>query len=128
MVCALAATKKTLSGERKKCDELQSQIKKFKATEHAGMEWEAELRVALGIAGPHTKTVKIIDRVKEICTAKAWAQYEPEIRAKERERIFRKLTNVHIGGIRRGFTMRQGVMIHELEFTEQALSDFLSGD
>jgi len=128
MVCALAATKKTLSGEREKSAQLEKQVKNLKATIEFGEKWEAELRVALGIAGPHTKTVKIIDRVKEICTAKAWAQYEPEIRAKERERIFRKLTNVHIGGIQRGFTMRQGVMIHELEFTEQALSDFLSGD
>ena len=123
-----AATKKTLYGEREKSAQLEKQVKNLKATIEFGEKWETELRVALGIAGPHSKGVKILDAVKSLKEAKAWQHYEPEIRAKERERIFRKLTGVCIGGIQRGFTMHQGVLIHELEFTEQALSDFLKED
>jgi hypothetical protein len=119
----LTKTKAVLSGERLKAMGLEERIKKFEQQERIGDAWEAELRGVLGIAG--TKGVKIIDWVKSTLAAKSWAQYEPEIRTKERERIFRKLTSVHIGSIKRGFTIRQGVMTHELEFTEQALSDFL---
>jgi hypothetical protein len=79
----------------------------------------------LGIAGPHTKGVKIINTVKSILAAKSWQHYEPEIRKMERERIFRKLTA--LGDLASGGFI--GLHVHDknyqIKYTEQQMSDFL---
>ena len=109
---------------------LQKRLRKFKAREIVGQMWESELREVLGIAGPHTRGVKIIDTVKSILAAKSWQHYEPEIRKMERERIFRKLTSVgpsskhvHLQQIETKPTA--GRTLRTIQYDEQQMSDFL---
>ena len=124
------STKGCLTSERLKAMGLEEQIDKFKAREIVGQMWESELREVLGIAGPHTRGVKIIDTVKSILAAKSWQHYEPEIRKMERERVFRKLTSVgpsskhvHLQQIETKPTA--GRTLRTIQYDEQQMSDFL---
>jgi len=121
----LQSTIKNLQGHARKIKALEATVDNFKAREMVGQMWGSELREVLGIAGPHTKGVKIINTVKSILAAKSWQHYEPEIRKMERERIFRKLTA--LGDLASGGFI--GLHVHDknyqIKYTEQQMSDFL---
>lgn len=121
----LRSTKRCLTSERLKAMGLEEQIDKFKAREIVGQMWESELREVLGIAGPHTKGVKIIDTVKSILAAKSWQHYEPEIRKMERERVFRKLTTLRDLASSGFLGLWKHDKNYQIKYTEQQMSDFL---
>ena len=117
----LHCTKQDLAATRKKVAGLEQQVASFKADVAHGEKWEAELRGVLGIAGPHTKGVKIIDAVRLL---KAGGPKN------ERERIFRMLTTWAY--LSKGFNTvtvtnySPSECRFTLEYTKQGMSDFLN--
>ena len=121
----LQSTIKNLQGHARKIKALEATVDNFKAREMVGQMWESELREVLGIAGPRTKGVKIIDTVKSILAAKSWQHYEPEIRKMERERVFRKLTTLRDLASSGFLGLWKHDKNYQIKYTEQQMSDFL---